>query len=164
MSEPTAIIGVISAATALVASVTGPLVTLYVGRSQIRAAVLSANRQRWIDAFRELIAEFCSQVAMAVQVREKIVRDGTFHLSTEPEILRQFERLVFTATKIRLMVNPLEDDHRELLAVVEGLLTTIRTAPPSADVQPGAEATGRRIIGLSHAILRREWVRVQRGA
>ncbi len=164
MTELASVVGVISAATALVASVTGPLVTFHVGRSQVRATVLSANRQRWIDAFRDVIAEFCSQVAVAVQVRETLVRDGTFHLSTEPETLRQFERLVFTATKIRLMINPLEDDHRELLAAMEDLLTTLRTASPSDDVQPGAEAAGRRIIGMSHAILRREWSRVQRGA
>ena len=62
------------------------------------------------------------------------------------------------------MINPLEDDHQELLATMEGLLTTLRTASPSNDLQPEAEATGRRIIGLSQAILRREWLRVQRGA
>ena len=164
MAELASVVGVISAATALMASIAGPLVTLHVGRSQVRAAVLSANRQRWIDGFRELISEFCSQAAVAVQLREKLVRDGKFHLSTEPEVLRQFERLVFTATKIRLMINPLEDDHRELLTLMEGLLTTLRTASPSDDVQPEAEAMGRRIIGMSQAILRREWLRVQRGA
>ena len=164
MPELASVVGVVSATTALVASVTGPLVTFYVGRSQVRAAVLSANRQRWIDGFRELIAEFCSQVAVAVQVHEKLIKDGKFHLPTEPEILKQFERLVFTATKIRLMINPLENDHRELLAAIEGLLTTLRTASPSDDVQPGAEATGRQIIGMSQMILRREWLRVQRGA
>ena len=164
MTELASVVGVISAATALVASITGPLVTFHVGRSQVRAAVISGNRQRWIDAFREVISEFCSQVAVAVQVREKLARDGTFHLSTEPETLRQFERLVFIATKIRLMINPLENDHRELLAAMEGLLTMLRTASPSDDVQPTAEATGRQIIGISQAILRREWLRVQRGA
>ena len=49
--DATAIIGVISAATALAASVTGPLATIHVGRSQFRAAVLSTNRQRWIGRF-----------------------------------------------------------------------------------------------------------------
>ena len=62
VAEISTIVGLISAATALVASVTGPLVTFHVGRTQVRAAVLSANRQRWIDGFRGLIAEFCSQI------------------------------------------------------------------------------------------------------
>ena len=164
MAEIGTIIGLVSAATALVASVGGPLVAFHVGRTQVRAAVLSANRQRWIDGFRELIAEFCSQIAAAVQVRANLVRDGKIHLSAEPESLHQFERLVLTFAKIRLMTDPADEQHRELVRVIEGLLATLRMAPPADDIQPGAEAAGRRLIEISHAILRREWQRVQRGA
>jgi hypothetical protein len=163
MIDATAVVGILSAATALVASVTGPVVSLHVARTQIRATVLSANRQRWIDAFRETVAEFCSEVAVAVQMREKLVQDGRFRLATEPEVMRQFERLIFTTTRIRLMVNPAEKDHQDLLAVIDGLLTTLRNAPTADDVQPRAEATGRQITAMSHAILRHEWLRVQRG-
>jgi hypothetical protein len=158
------VIGIISAATALVASVLGPIVTFQIGRAQIRAAVLSANRQKWIDGFRELIAGFCSQLAAVVQIREKIVKDGRVNLAAEPEILHQFERLVFTINKIKLMINPLEDDHRKLLEIIESLLSTLRTTPPSVDVQAMAETTARQIVEISQGILRREWLRVQRGA
>ncbi len=163
MIDP-ALIGVISAATALVASITGPLIALHIGRAQIRATVLSTNRQKWIDSFRELIATFSSHVATAVQMRDKIVREGKISLSAEPEILHQFERLVFTITKIRLMVNPLEDDHQKLLSVMQNLLATLRTAPLSDDVQGETETTVRQIVDMSLAILRREWQRVKRGA
>jgi hypothetical protein len=37
---------VISAATALVASITGPVIALHLGRAQIKASVLSANSAR----------------------------------------------------------------------------------------------------------------------
>jgi hypothetical protein len=37
----------VSALTALVASIAGPFVTLYVARTQIRFTVRSTNRQRW---------------------------------------------------------------------------------------------------------------------
>ena len=164
MAEVGTIIGLVSAATALVASVSGPLVALHVGRTQVRAAVLSTNRQRWIDGFRELIAEFCSQIAAAIQVRANLVRDGKIHLSAEPESLHQFERLVLTFAKVRLMTDPADQQHRELVRVIEGLLATLRTAPPAADIQPDAEAAGRRLIEISHVILRQEWQRVQRGA
>lgn len=63
MADLGTVVGLVSPATALVASVTGPLVALHVGRTQVRAAVLSANRQRWIDTFRELMAEFCFRPA-----------------------------------------------------------------------------------------------------
>ena len=158
------VISVISAATALVASITGPLVTFSIGRAQIRAAVLSSNRQKWIDGFRELIAGFCSQLAVLVQVRDKVVKDGKIVLSTDPEVLRHFEQLVLTLIKIQLMINPLDDEHRQLLSVMEDLLTKVRTTAPSVDIQPEAEATARRIVELSLTILRREWMRVQRGS
>ena len=163
VAEISTIVGLISAATALVASVTGPLVTFHVGRTQVRAAVLSANRQRWIDGFRTLVAEFCSQIAATAQVRAKLVRDGRIQLSAEPESLHQFERLIFTFAKIRLMTDPSDEDHQQLVRVIEQLLTTLRTTPSFDDVQPAAEIAGRRIIEISHTILRREWHRVQRG-
>lgn len=162
MADATTIVSVISAATALVASVTGPLVAIYVGRIQVRAAVLSANRQRWIDEFRTLIAEFCAQLAVAVPVRGRLVKDGAFLPEMEPEALHQFERLVLVASRIRLMINPLDDDHQELLVRLEGLLDMFRTST-SDDLQREAEAEGRRLLRLSHAVLRREWQRVQRG-
>jgi hypothetical protein len=46
------LISLVSACTALVASVAGPLVTLAVARRQFNANVLSANRQKWIEALR----------------------------------------------------------------------------------------------------------------
>jgi hypothetical protein len=49
------LVSFVSALTALVASIAGPIITLYVARSQVKAAVRSANRQRWIDEFRDLI-------------------------------------------------------------------------------------------------------------
>ena len=164
MAELGTLVGLVSAATALVASIAGPLVALHVGRTQVRAAVLSANRQRWIDAFRELVAEFCAQVAVAVQVRASLVRDGRIHLSMESDSLRQFERLVLTFAKIRLMTNPDDERHQELVRIIEGLLAMLRTASLSEDVQPAAEAAGRCIIEISHVILRGEWHRVQSGA
>ena len=69
-------VSLISAFTALVASIAGPFVTLYVARTQMRVTVRSANRQRWIEEFRELIAQFCSEIAIAAQNRESMVKDG----------------------------------------------------------------------------------------
>jgi hypothetical protein len=51
-------ISVISAVTALIASILGPIVTLTVARRQFNANVLSSNRQKWIESFRDRLAEF----------------------------------------------------------------------------------------------------------
>jgi hypothetical protein len=61
------LLGLVGAVTALTASIAGPSVTFYIGRAQVRAAVLSANRQKWIDGFRESLASFCSRVTVAIQ-------------------------------------------------------------------------------------------------
>lgn len=46
------LISLVSACTALVASVVGPFVTLAVAKRQFNATVLSANRQKWIETLR----------------------------------------------------------------------------------------------------------------
>ena len=50
----------ITATTALVASVMSPFVTLRVARRQFRANVISTNRQKWIDTFRDRLSELLS--------------------------------------------------------------------------------------------------------
>ena len=56
-------LALVSACTALVASVAGPSVQLLIARRQINANLISANRQKWIEALRDLISELwrCSR-------------------------------------------------------------------------------------------------------
>ena len=56
-------VSLVSACTALVASIAGPLATLRVSRRQFDATVLSTSRQKWIDALRDLLADLMSQLA-----------------------------------------------------------------------------------------------------
>jgi hypothetical protein len=42
------------------------------------------------------------------------------------------------------MINPLEDRHLKLLAVMQPLLADIRSAPASIDIRSEAEATNRK--------------------
>jgi hypothetical protein len=162
MFNPT-FVSLVSALTALIASVAGPIVTLYVARTQFRASVRSVNRQKWIDEFRDVIAHFCSEIAISAQVREKIVRDGRIVIQGEAEYLHSFGRLVYTANKIRLMINPLEQDHRDLLDVMNGLFELFRTAPVDKDLQREGQEIVGRIVTMSLTIIRQEWLRVQRG-
>jgi hypothetical protein len=163
MIDPT-LVSLISAATALVASIAGPAATLYIGRAQFRAAVLSANRQKWIDSFRDTVAAFCSQVAVAVQMRDVIIKEGRLTLTGDSVMLREFEQLIFTFTKIRLMINPAEEHHGKLLDAMQALLVDIRSAPPSVDMSEAAELAVGRIVAMSQAMVRQEWLRVKRGA
>lgn len=55
-------ISAISVATAPVATIVGPLVTIWVFKRQFSASVISAHRQRWIETWRDTLAELSSQV------------------------------------------------------------------------------------------------------
>lgn len=156
-------LGLISALTALFASIAGPFVTLYVARTQLKANVRSANRQKWIDEFRELIAHFCSELSIVAQIREKIVTDGRIVIHDAPDFLNAFGKLVYTSNKIRLMVNPLERDHQQLLELLNRMLVQLRTAPLDRDLQNEGLQLIDQVIAMSLLIIRREWVRVQKG-
>lgn len=155
------VVGLVSAATALVASIAGPLTALYIGRSQIRAAVLSTNRQKWIDSFRESIAAFCSQAASIVHLCQKVLIDGRVDFSNEPEVLRRFEALFLTFTRIRLLTDPFDDRQQQLLDTLQGLLRFMQNALPADEIYPEVEATVARIVAVSVGVVRGEWGRVK---
>ncbi len=67
----------ISAGTALVASIAGPWVTLTVARRQFSANVVSANRQKWIETMRDLLAELVSLIVGALVTKAKWKDNGT---------------------------------------------------------------------------------------
>ncbi|SRR6266403_1607304 len=58
----------ITASTALIAGIASPIVSISVARRQFKASVISNNRERWIEALREAIAEYISLVASAALI------------------------------------------------------------------------------------------------
>src|SRR5215510_3908344 len=111
------VLSLISACTALVASIAGPIVTLAVARRQFNATVLSANRQKWIETLRDMLSECVSILVAAAVVRTTWTAEwdgGLAPISARAELLDKFQRLVLVQAKIRLLLNPLESDHEEL--------------------------------------------------
>jgi len=153
----------ISAGTALVASIIGPIVTLLVAKRQFGASVLSANRQKWIEALREALAELVSLLVTALVVRagwKGEWDDGRGPVRQNPDLLDKLERMVLAQSKIRLLINPTEADHQLLLAAIDTALARIRIGTSSdADTEKDIQAITR----LAQAILKREWQRVKHG-
>ena len=157
------VISLVSAATALVASIAGPFVTLYVARSQFNARVLSANRQKWIESLRDMLAELISLIVAIIVVKRGW--QGKWNLgmdaaASNPALLQKLERLIVVQWTIRLLINPGEKDHLELYGTIDTALKRlqaedIREAEVTADVE--------LITALSQTILKREWVRVKQG-
>lgn len=156
-------VSVISAGTAMVASVLGPIVTLAVAKRQFNANVLSANRQRWLETLRDTLAELASQIVGVVIIktgREGQWKDGFNAAAAEPAIMQRVERIVFLQWRIRLLTNTANADHAELCRTIEETLMKLKQ--PALD-EPATRENVERITGLSQAILKREWERVKRG-
>ncbi len=156
-------ISLVSACTALVASIAGPLVTLAVARRQFNANVLSANRQKWIETFRDLPAELISLLVSVLAVKtgwKDQWNKGLGPVTSDPALLVKLERIVLVQWKIRLLINPTEADHQELYRTIEMAFRRVQ----SEDMHEAeVEADMENITLLGQAILKREWVRVKKG-
>lgn len=157
------IVSLVSACTALVASIASPLATLRVSRRQFDATVLSSSRRKWIDALRDLLAELMSQLAGLSVLKSGWTGEwdrGRRLLQADPSLVAKVERVVLVRWKIRLMLNLNEADHHELDRLIGEAVQHLRDeAPGAADTDADIEAISRKAKG----ILKREWERVKRG-
>jgi len=149
-------VAIISAVTALFAVLLGPLVSMWAAQRQSRVAVLSANRQAWINTLRDLISEYMSISGL--------IHAGDWSSRTEIEFDQKMERLALLNAKIRLMLNPNETDHQRLSTLLGELLLTMggrASAGNKRDAQK-ARTIIEELVPLSQSILKREWERVKR--
>jgi len=157
------VIGLISACTALVASIVGPIVTLSVARRQFNATVLSTNRQKWIETLRDMLAELISLLVSALIVRSawKSKWDksrGPFR--EDAALLDKPERIVLAQSKIRLLLNPTELDHQQLRRAIDAAFKRLQSED---SLDSDTEADIENITTLAQSILKREWQRVKLG-
>lgn len=149
-------IAVISAVTALLAVLLSLLVSLWAAQRQSRVTVLSANRQAWINTLRDLIAEYISITGL--------MHAGDWSSRTEIEFDQKMERLALLSAKVRLMLNPKEEDHQRLGQLLGDLLLTMGGRAATGDKRDAKRARTlvEELVPLSQSILKREWERVKR--
>jgi hypothetical protein len=145
-------LAILSAATALFAVVLGPIVSLWAARRQSRVTVLSANRQAWINTLRDLIAE-CMAISGFIHIADWSDRK-------QSEFDEKMERFALVVAKIRLMLNPNEQDHKRLSEMLGQLMNSMRSLNEKDPVK-GAQLM-KDFVPLSQTILKREWERVKR--
>jgi hypothetical protein len=157
------LISVVSACTALVASVAGPLVTLTGAMRQFNATVLSANRQKWIESLRETLAELITVMVAASVVKQRWKErwnQGFGPLEENPAMPQKLERLILAQSRMWLLITPTEAQHRKLRAAIETALKGLRSE------QSDKAETERNILGvtaLAQAVFKAEWQRVKSG-
>ena len=157
------IVSLVSACTALVASIAGPLATL----AGVPPAVQRdgpVHRPAEVDRpLRDLLADLMSQLAGLSVLKSGWTGEwngGLGLLHTDPSLVAKVERLVLVRWKIRLMLNLNEADHQELDQLIDAAVHRLRNHEPGgADTDADIENISRQAKG----ILKREWERVKRG-
>lgn len=147
-----ATLAIIAAVTALGAVILGPLVSLWAAKKQANVSVLSANRQAWINALRDCMAEY---FATANYIH---ATDWSEHPLSEHH--EKMARLAFLNSKIRLMLNPDEDDHKALVRALGEFALLCSSAPKKKD-KPAWHRHHDDSMTLTQSILKREWQRVK---
>ena len=147
---------IISSVTALLAVILGPFITLYIARRQIKANVLSPNRQKWIDILRDEISNYLAITARTAGATASRVEDQGY-------LMNCIEDLCRSESKIRLLLNPKESDHQELIALLEKTSSSIwyLKATHKGSFAEDLNTLRNEIIRVSQPILKREWIRVK---
>ena len=151
----------LTASSALISAVTGPLVSYVVARRQIRASVISNNRERWIEALRDAVAEYVALLLSASIVKQEIGRDPLKTVSADHDLLQVVERIILVKSKIMLMTNPSESRYSKLCELIETTYQALASDDPQAagNIRAGSEA----ITQAGREVLKAEWARVKRG-
>ncbi len=134
----------------LVAVIVGPIVTFKVAKRQI----VSPIRQKWIDELRELISEYLSECQKLLVLG----KDGILNKEETDEII--FTRLLYLEQKLKLMLNTKEENHIELLDIVNDITEQIHHGVGNI-IDFGGKLRGATEV--SQKILKEEWVRVKSG-
>jgi hypothetical protein len=114
-------------------------------RLQLRRTIVSTSRQAWINTLRDSIAE--------LQTKSIII--------VEESDIEAIKSLYLLLNKTQLLLNPTEDDHVELIALLKLLYHS--TAKTSSIFDKEFEALQESITKKSQAVLKKEWTRVKKG-
>jgi hypothetical protein len=164
--DPQMILQLLTAVTAIVAVIIGPLLTRRQIRSseeiahrQVIATVVSTNRQDWINKLRDSLADFLSKEMMA--------RTYNRLHHADDESSNRIQEVLRLNFKVNLLINPKEPDHASLVESIDKLTNTIDGSgrPPNEieEIDKHMKRLRDETVALSQVILKREWERVKSG-
>ena len=145
-----AITALAAAVTALAAVIITPVITHFTTRKQIRATLISANRQAWINTLRDELAELF-ELSMWKLLHRPGTLDGDEGYKYGAEKRSRIRLLI---NKIRLRLNPQEPDSQAFLEY----LSKLQTADESTFYE-----LMERAVTKGQQILKTEWGRVKKG-
>lgn len=159
MGKVTDWLPVLSLVVAALAVFFGPAISWLVARHSIRSSLKAANkqilapmRQQWIEALRGLIAELTSEAHhLYIAAADQDSDEG----SAENE--KAHRRMLFLEQKVRLMLNPNEADHQDLMGKIRALVH----AAEAYESRPEFGDLHDAVTDLSRRVFKREWDRIK---
>lgn len=151
----------VSAGAALFGVTIGSVCSYFISRQQIKATVLSGNRQQWINALRDCISNFQTKARIAIVEADLANHSHTSASANADNQDEAMKTMRLLANKIALLINPKEKDHSELISIMKDL------EDHCIDGDPGdrkkEEMLQDSITTIGQRILKREWIRVKQG-
>jgi hypothetical protein len=148
-------IPILSLVVAALAVFVGPIISWRMAKRQLAATLEVSNkqitaptRQAWINNLRDSLSEITSSALH-------------YHVSGfEERTDEEYQRLTHLEYKIKLMLNPREDDHEQLERLI-AQMTELLGEKGSWEVDQEFQTYHNAVIALSRNVLKREWDRVK---
>jgi hypothetical protein len=148
-------IAVLSLIVALLSVILAPLVSLAIARRSnehamrvARKNLVSPMRQKWIDSVRDAVAEVTSQVWYYYVAGA----DG------HPKGVEIITKIHFLERRLRLLLNPTEEDHKKLTALLQQAIAIVEFKRPSEEEMAKLDS---EITACAQKIFKSEWERVK---
>lgn len=128
-------------------------VTYIISRKQIANSGVTQFRQKWIDSLRDAISLFIAKAEVI----------ATLDYEDEETYVEHFFELSQMQGKIELYLNPNEDDHIEIIALMEDIREIIHEENWTDKVEDKLNESIEELLDISRKVLRREWKKVIKG-
>lgn len=155
------LVAVISAGSALFGVTIGSVCSYFISKQQIKATVLSGNRQQWINTLRDCIADFQTKARIAIVEADLANHEETSAAANAANHDEAMKTMRLLANKITLLINPKETDHAELILSLKELESHCINGDPGN--REKESILQEKITSIGQRILKREWERVKKG-
>ena len=152
-------ISVLSLLIALLAVLVGPIVSWLIAKRQAQITLsiakrhtISPIRQEWIDKLRKRVAEIMSTSHQYFVAHQGDPSEQGKMIDDEP-----FRKRLFLYREIELMLNPDEDDHKQLLSQLDKISFAIGELKTINEFSKAMKEATR----LAQKIFKDEWTRVK---
>jgi hypothetical protein len=153
-------ISFVTACAALVSAAAGPLASVVVASRHARVSLISGNRERWIEALRDSIADYVAIALSAAALQEARQEATLAAVRDDPELWHVVEGVARARTRVLLMLNPAEAVHLELSAAIDRSYRVLTQGAARLEtIAPILDA----LTSSARSVLKAEWSRVKRG-